>query len=346
LTLFNRTCVFLLAVLSAVPVLAQEGEFGRWEPFGPAPVDQAGAGRRGYSIAGESADVAEPHANSVSFHMVGANNFYVERTAAIDISQRSETHTLALDFRRGFKVGSLPRFEIGTQIEINESDAGMLNGFISGFEDLVHASLRSKMTTLPPPGTYVMKNGQQIYHTTDSGRGFGDVTVVAKAALRDADPTSRDTRVTAHVAVNVAGASEFTEGNFAGAGLSIEKKLSEWAAFHGDLRATMVMDRVSTWGLPLTRGVLGFSVGPELRLARNTSLNLQYDGATSPYLPTGTAALDAGYGDISFGLNHRFTAGRRFLVTQLYARENMVLPFSVRWNADPDFAIGIKTTIR
>jgi hypothetical protein len=335
-----------MAVLSAVPVLAQDREFSRWEPFGPVPVDQAGAGRRGYSLAGESADVADPQSNGVSFHMVGANNFFVERSGAIDISQRSETHTMAIDFRRGFKVGNLPRFEVGAQVQLNESDAGMMNGFITGFEDLLHASLRSKMTTLPAPGTYVIKDGQQIYHTADYGRGLGDLSFVAKAALRDADPSSRDTRVTARAAVNVAGASQFTEGNFAGAGLSVEKKLTEWAAFYGDLRATVVMDSVSTWGLPLTRGVLGFSVGPELRLTSNTSLNLQYDGATSPYLPTGSTALDAGYGDVSFGLNHRFTAGRRFLVTQLYGRENMLLPFSVRWNADPDFAIGVKTTIR
>ena len=347
--LFRRTCVCLVALLYlyAAPVRAQDREFGgRWEPVGPVPVDQAGAGRRGYSVAGESTDVADPHSTRVSFHLVGANNFYVERTDAIDISQRSETHTLAIDVRRGFRIGDSPRFEVGAQIQINETDAGMLNGFISGFEDFVHAPLRSKTATPLPLGTYIIRNGQPIYQTVGEGSGFGDVTLVAKAALRDADPASRDTRVAARVLVNLSGASQFTEGNFAGLGLSIEKKLSEWVAFHGDLRATLVIDRVSTWGLPLTGGVVGFSAGPELRLTRNTSVNLQYDGTTSPYLPTGTMALDAGYGDISFGVNHRFTVGRRFLVTQFYARENMVLPFNVRWNADPDFAIGIKTTIR
>src|SRR4029077_6102168 len=127
---------------------------------------------------------------------------------------------------------------------------------------------------------------------------------------------SRETRVSARVAVNVSGASQFTEGNFVGAGLSVEKKLNEWVAFQGDVRATIVMDRVSTWGLPLTRGVVGFSAGPELRLTRNTSFNLQYDGSTSPYLPTGSTAIDSGYGDVSFGVSHRFTAGRHSLVTQ------------------------------
>jgi len=344
--LLNKTCVFLFALVCAVPVFAQDRELNRWEPFGPVPVDQAGAGRRGYSVAAESTDVAEPRSNRVSFHMVGANNFYVERSDVIDISQRSETHTMAIDLRRGFKVGRLPRFEVGAQIQITESDAGMLNGFITGFEDFVHAPLRSKAAAMPPLGTYVMRNGQSIYQTAGEGAGFGDVSLVAKAVLRDADPASRETRVAARVAVNVSGASQFTEGNFAGVGLSIEKKLTEWAALNGDVRATIVLDRVSTWGLPLTRGVVGFSIGPELRLTSNTSLNLQYDGTTSPYLTTGTKALDSGYGDVSFGLNHRFTAGRRFLVTQFYARENMLLPFSVRWSADPDFAMGIKTTIR
>ena len=344
--LFSRTGVCLLVVLCAVPVLAQDRELNRWEPFGPVPVDQAGAGRRGYSVAAESTDIVEPQVNRVSFHMVGANNYYVERTDAIDISERSETHTMAIDFRRGFKVSNFPRFEVGAQIEINESDAGMLNGFISGFEDLVHAPLRSKTAVTPPLGTYVIRNGQPLYQTVGEGAGFGDVYVVAKAALRDAEPASLDTRVAARVFANVSGASQFTEGNFAGVGLSVEKKLNEWAAIHGDLRMSMVIDAMSTWGLPLTGSVVGFSAGPEFRLTRNTSLNLQYDGTSSPYLPTGTAALDAGYGDVSLGVNHRFTAGRRFLVTQFYARENMVLPFNVRWNADPDFAIGVKTTIR
>ena len=49
-------------------------------------------------------------------------------------------------------------------------------------------------------------------------------------------------RVAGRVAVNVSGASQFTEGNFAGVGLSIEKKLTEWAAFNGDVRATIVLD--------------------------------------------------------------------------------------------------------
>jgi hypothetical protein len=35
----------------------------------------------------------------------------------------------------------------------------------------------------------------------------------------------------------------------------------------------------------------------------------------------------------------------RVFVTQFYARENMVLPFSVRWNADPDLALGLKITV-
>jgi len=33
-------------------------------------------------------------------------------------------------------------------------------------------------------------------------------------------------------------------------------------------------------------------------------------------------------------------------VAQLYARENMNLPFRVRWNADPDLSVGIKFSIR
>src|SRR5689334_19403468 len=47
---------------------------GRWVPLGAAPVDQAGAGRRGYVVAGDDANVAAPGANRLSFHAVSANN--------------------------------------------------------------------------------------------------------------------------------------------------------------------------------------------------------------------------------------------------------------------------------
>src|SRR5437868_8964566 len=94
----------------------QRARPGAWEPFGQVPVDQAGAGRRGYSLPGESADVLDPQANQVSFHMVGANNFYIEHSGAFEITQRSETHTLAFEYRRGFaRTPRFPRFEIGAQ---------------------------------------------------------------------------------------------------------------------------------------------------------------------------------------------------------------------------------------
>jgi hypothetical protein len=338
--------VLLLTVLWAGAAAAQDAEFRRWEPFGPVPVDQAGAGRRGYALPGESADVLDAGTNQLSIHTVSANDFYVEDRNQIVISQRSEAHSLAFEFRRGFKPARWPRFEIGAQVQFSESDGGMLNGFISGFEDLVRAPLRSKVTTLQPLGTLVSRNGQVMYQTSGEGSGIGDVYLVAKAVLRDAAPSSRDTRIAARVAVNLSGTSEFTLGNFVGAGISVDRKLNERLALHGDVRGSVVLDRVSVWTLPLTRGVLGFSVGPELRLGLNTSVNLQFDGSTTPYQPTGTIGLDADYADVVFGVNHRFTGGRHPVVAQFYVRENMNMPFSVRWNTDPDFAVGIKLTIR
>jgi hypothetical protein len=276
--------------------------------------------------------------------MVDANNFFVEHSSAFDLTQRYEAHTLAFQYRRGFKTGRLPRFEIGAQIQFDESDAGMLNGFISGFEDLVNRPLRSK-TAAPPLGTSIVRNGTPLYRTPGTGAGIGDIYLVAKAALHDGQVASGGTQIAARVAVNVSGTSQFTEGNFAGAGVSLDRKLAERIAFHGDLRASLSLDRVSAWGLPLSRGVVGFSVGPEVRLTQNTSLNLQYDGSSSPYLLTGATALDAGYGDAVLGVSHRFVRASRVFVTQFYVRENMVLPFSVRWNADPDLAIGLKITV-
>lgn len=345
MSLLTKACVLMLAVLCARTASGQSAEFRPWEPFGPMPVDQAGAGRRGYALPGESADVLEPGAKQVSIHTVEANNFYVEDTNGVTISQRSEAHTLAVEFRRGFNPARWPRFEIGAQLQFAESDGGVLNGFISGFEDLVHAPLRSKVTTLQPLGTSVTRNGQLLYQSSGDGSGFGDVYLVAKAILRDAAPASRATRVAARVAVNIAGASEFTVGNFAGVGLSVDKKVLDWMALHADVRGSFVIDRVSAWTLPLERGVFAYSVGPEFRITQNTSVNLQVDGSTTPYQPTGAIGLDANYADAAFGVSHRFIRGRHPLVAQFYARENMNMPFSVRWNTDPDFAIGFKLTI-
>jgi hypothetical protein len=129
-------------------------------------------------------------------------------------------------------------------------------------------------------------------------------------------------------------------------GLCFDQKLFGVAAFHGDVRAIVIFDEMSDWNLPLQRVAWGFSAGPEVKLTRRTSLQAQFDGASTPYLPTGTAALDSGYGDLTIGVSHRFAAGAREVVAHLYARENMNLPFSVRLNADPDLAIGLKATIR
>jgi hypothetical protein len=327
----------------------------QWEPLGAIPVDQAGAGRRGYVLPGESTDITEPGADQVSFHAVAANAFYREQTGAFLISQRYEAHTMALGYRRGFKVGSFPRFEIGGQVQLTESDNGFLNGFIQRFEDMwvsvsgrtsAKNQLRANAATLPPLGTLVTKNGRPLYSAAGNGSGFGDVYVVANALLREAAPSSNDTRVAARVALNLAGKSEFTQGNFAGMGVSVDTKLSGWAAFHTDIRGNLFLNRTSHWGLPLKRGSFAFSAGPELKLARNSSISLQIDGSTTPYRTTGVVAFDEDYGDITLGLSHRFTAGRRRVVTQIYARENMNLPFRVRWNTDPDLSIGIKATIR
>ena len=98
-----------------------------------------------------------------------------------------------------------------------------------------------------------------------TGAGFGDVSFVAKVLLHDAAPGASGTRVAARVGLNVSGASEFAEGNFMGVGLSLDKKLLNWAAFHGDVRTSLALDRVSPWNLPLKRRTVGFSAGPELR---------------------------------------------------------------------------------
>jgi len=353
-----KCCAFLLGLAISQPAFAQDGAppgedapTYQWAPLGQVPVDQAGAGRRGYAIAGEGTDVAAPGTNQIAFHAVAANNFFREQTSDFLITQRYETHTLALDFRRGFATRILPRVELGAQFQLSERDSGFLNGFISAFENLCFSvtglqsvKIREKGTPLPL-GAFVTKDGRGVYRSAGSGAGVSDFFFVAKALLHDAPLASNGTRAAVRIGMNVSGQSEFAEGNYVGVGLSLDKKLLNWAAVHGDVRANFALDRVSQWNLPLKRSSVGFSAGPELRLARDSSFSIQIDGNTTPYLPTGTLAFDKGYGSITLGLGHRFRVGRTAVVSQIYARENMNLPFRVRWNTDPDASFGIKITL-
>jgi hypothetical protein len=358
----SRTIILIVAALFVVrPASAQttapsdQTEEGgrRWQPIGPAPVDQAGAGTRGYALPPETGAVADPGAGQLSVQTVVANNFYHEQTDSFVITQRYETHTLALGYRRGVRLGAFPRIEFGGQVQFVESDGGFLNGFISGFERMAASltgqqsaenQLRTNTALLPPLGTFITKDSRSIYAASGGGSGFGDVSLVAKAQLRDPIDDPGAARVAARIGVNLAGASSFTAGNFAGIGLSLDKPIATWAAFHGDLRATMNFERQSAWNLPLKAGSVGFSTGLELKLTRQNSAIVQIDGNTSPYVANGTTAFDEGYGDITIGVGHRSASGR--VLTHIYLRENMDLPFRVRWNLDPDLSLGVRTTIR
>src|SRR5207244_13458070 len=95
-----------------------------------------------------------------------------------------------------------------------------------------------------------------IYRAPGDGSGFGDMYFVAKALLHEGSAASGDAQLAARVALNVSGRSQFTEGNFAGVGLSLDKRVLEGLAFHGDVRANFFLDRVRQWGLPLKRSSL------------------------------------------------------------------------------------------
>jgi hypothetical protein len=236
LPLAIRTTSLVLAVLLARPVLAQErsaaevppedrSRSGEWTPVGPIPVDQAGAGLRGYALAGEGTEVAEAGASQLSIHGVAANNFYREQNDAFSISQRYETHTAALGYRRGFKVGMFPRVEFGGQIQLTEGDGGFMNGFIAGTEhvlawltgaDSARNQWRASNATLPPLGTFVTKNDRPIYQAPGDGSGFGDFSIVAKALLRDGSPSSNMTRIAARVCGEHVRKVGIHRGNFTG----------------------------------------------------------------------------------------------------------------------------------
>ena len=326
-----------------------------WTPMGQAPVDQAGAGMRGFVLPVEDSDVTPAGRNQISIYTVAANNFYREETGGYLVTQRYETHTLALEYRRGFGARRAPRFEVGGRVQLHQRDNGVLNGLILGIESFwasltgYEASknlLRTEDAMRPPLGTSITRNGLPVYLGGGSGTGFGDVYLTGKAAIRDPDPSTSVGRLSARIGINLAGSSPFTHGNFVGTGLSFDKKVRQGLAVHADVRGTLVLDTVSVWNLPLKRLAYGFSLGPEFRLPANSSLTLQMDGNSTPYLPTGTLAFDKGYGALSFALGRRFKAGSRTVAAQLYMRENMNLPFRVRWNTDPDLSLGLKFRIQ
>lgn len=357
----QRTLWLLFVFVIAQTASAQEtvspnvsGPTERWVPLGPAPVDQAGTGGRGYVLPMEDSSVTSARSNQWSIHAVAANYFYREQTNNFLVTQRYETHSVALDYRRGFQFAHAPRFEIGGQLQLHESDGGMLNGFIAGFENVWvsltgSTSAKNQLRTealRPPQGTVITRGGLPVYRDAGTGSGIGDVYLVGKVALLDGDPSSTAARLSARAGLNVARSSRFSDGNFLGLGVSYDRKLIEWAAFHGDLRATRALDGMSAWNLPLKRWAYGFSAGSEVKLSTNSSLALQIGGSSTPYMPTGTAAFDRGHGDITFGVAHRFKGESRQVTLHLYARENVNLPFQVRWNTDPDLSIGVKATIR
>jgi hypothetical protein len=83
-----------------------------------------------------------------------------------------------------------------------------------------------------------------------------------------------------------------------------------------------------------------------LKLTANNSLSFQFDGNTTPYQPTGSAAFDESYGALTIGVSHRIRTRGTPMLVQAYARENLNLPFRVRWNTDPDLAVGLKMTFQ
>jgi hypothetical protein len=350
-----RNLILIIPLLLLAQTARAQETAPSWIPLGPAPVDQAGTDGRGYVLPMETSTVTADRSNVFSIHAVAANYFYREQVNDFLFTQRYETHTIGLDYRRGFQVAGIPRFEIGGRVQFHQRNAGVLNGFIEGFENIwtsltgsksAQNTLRTQEALRPPLGTFIERDGSRIYSDAGIGSGVGDVYVVAKMALLDRDPSSTRPRVSARAGLNVAGSSRFGEGNLIGMGLGLDKKLLEWVAFHGDIRATRALDSMSVWNLPLKGWAYGFSVGSELKLSTNSSFNLQVGGSSTPYAPTGTTAFDRGNGDITFGLAHRFRAGSRDITAHFYARENLNLPFRVRWNTDPDLSIGVKATIR
>jgi hypothetical protein len=116
----------------------------------------------------------------------------VKRQDRFAISQRAETHSLALEYRRGFTLGRLPRVELGGQVQLHERDSGFLNGFISGFENLWVSATGAKSaknqlrTDATLPAGTVMKQGDQLlYQAPGNGSAFGDLRLVAKTLVHD-----------------------------------------------------------------------------------------------------------------------------------------------------------------
>lgn len=323
-----------------------------WVPLGPLPVDEAGTTGRGYQAPPDGAGLVEPGRNQIALHLAAANYLYGEERAGFRIAEKFETHTAAIEFRRGFSNRVLRRFELGGQLQVHRNTEGFLNGFIGGFEKLVarttgHQSavntLRTDLSRDWPLINLVEKDGQDFYRREGPVSGLGDVALFVRTALTG-DPSAGSATLAARVMVNIAGSEALTSGNYVSAGLSASKRVLGWLALHGDARVSLPIDRDNRAGLPLKRGTVGAMGAAEFRVSQKTSLDLQFDVNGTPYAATGTRAFDRPYSAIELGISRLW--GNRVL-TQLYGRENMNMrPMQVQPNLDPDFSVGIKLTIR
>ena len=331
--------------------------------FFAGPIHSDNSGLRGYAMPVEAATWLDGGAWGYELGLDAANYWTYENRGSLGmIRQVFETQTLALGLRRGFALG-LP-MEARLQVALQQSNAGILNGFISGAESGMASAFGSNYFINDyRSGDFALKGNSDITrvggHTrvrqADQGAYLGDTQLGLKAGLYQSGGASLSSRLL----LNLPTAAERGNGAFAGLGLALAQP-SPFSRLQLILDGRMVApigdDEMGLPMLPVSFGStlgLEWNIGGWLGLPERLSLGLQWNDVQSPYQSTGMRAFDAAQNDLSFGLHHGISMGARLLTWQLWGREDFFfLPLQGRvltgWlpYAPPDFQAGLSFSIQ
>jgi hypothetical protein len=124
-------------------------------------------------------------------------------------------------------------------------------------------------------------------------------------------------------------------------GLSVEERIWPWLTLHGDLRATIPLDRHDVWGFRLEPFAYGATAGLEFALGETTSFVVQGDWNSSPFDHTGFHGLDGAYSGVTLGFNQLLRIFGKPVLLRFFAREN----FGGN-NGDADVIVGLGAEAR
>jgi hypothetical protein len=328
---------------------------GAFEPKGPLPAGEYSGSLRGPAMAGDGTAVT-PAGRITLGAGVRADNFLTRESGPRgSVLQKFENQVATLDLRRGVSA-PLPT-EIGVQVRIIQRDEGLMNGFISGWEHMTARAFGNQGLINPNrsgPGAVtgihdeVTVGGRSAGDSGAVGPRLGDVTVGVKTALIEAVPGSFVTSLAARAAVNLAVGGPFSNGPWAGVGLSAQRRIAGKLYANADLRVTQPLEARDSRGLTVGRSV-GTTVGLEYGVNDKTSVGIQLDSQSSPYRNTGVHALDDRYSDVTFGVSRVATLLGQKAVLRFWGKEDFNTAakrgMKLAPHGDTDFQAGASITV-